>query len=112
MTEVSAPNDLRYFRCYFIPLSCLCCSFFRHFFGRKKSDDTLAMVREDAERRRLRAQRRTGLDEFLADAEAEATKEAKKVTKDYEKRVQEIKDISDEKLKEAVDVVLKEVLPE
>ena len=78
----------------------------------KKSDDTLAMVREDAERRRLRAQRRTGLDEFLADAEAEATKEAKKVTKDYEKRVQEIKDISDEKLKEAVDVVLKEVLPE
>ena len=80
--------------------------------AQRKSDDTLTMVKEDAERRRQRAQRRTGLEEFLAEAEAEATKEAKKVTKDYEKRVQEIKYTSDEKIKEAVDMVLKEVLPQ
>jgi vacuolar-type H+-ATPase subunit H len=80
--------------------------------AQKKSDETLAMVKEDAERKRQRAQRRTGLDEFLVDAEAEAKEEAKKATKEYEKRAQEIKDISDEKLKEAVDLVLKEVLPQ
>ena len=70
------------------------------------------MVREDAERKRQRAQRRTGLDEFLAESEAEAAKEAVKVSKEYEKRVQEIKDTSDAKIKEAVDYVLKEVLPQ
>ena len=80
--------------------------------AQKKSDETLAQVKEDADRKRLRAQRRTGLEEFLAESEAEAAKEAKKVSKEYEKRVQEITGISDEKIKEAVDFVLKEVLPE
>lgn len=80
--------------------------------AQKKSDETLAMVKEDAERKRQRAQRRTDLDEFLAESEAEAAKEAAKVSKEYEKRVQEIKDVSDEKLKEAIEMVLKEVLPQ
>jgi vacuolar-type H+-ATPase subunit H len=80
--------------------------------AQNKSDETLTMVKEDAEIRRQRAQRRTGLDEFLTEAEAEAKKEAEKVTKDYEKRVQEIKATSDEKIKEAVAMVLKEVLPQ
>jgi vacuolar-type H+-ATPase subunit H len=80
--------------------------------AQSKSDDTLTMVKEDAERRRQRAQRRTGLEEFLTEAETEATKEAKKVTEDYEKRVQEIKDTSEEKIKKAVEMVLKEVLPQ
>ena len=57
--------------------------------AQKQADEDLAAVREDADRRRQRAQRRTGLDEFLKDAEADAEKEAKKLTKDYEKRVQE-----------------------
>jgi vacuolar-type H+-ATPase subunit H len=52
------------------------------------------------------------LDEFLVDAEADAKKEAKKVTKDYENRVKEIMGTSDEKIKEAVDHVLKEVVPQ
>jgi vacuolar-type H+-ATPase subunit H len=76
-----------------------------------KSDLELAQAKEDAERKRQRAQRRTGLDEFLVESEAEAEKEAAKVTKEYEKRVQEITGISDDKIKEAVDFVIKEVLP-
>jgi len=77
----------------------------------KQSEDSIAQVREEAERKRQRAQRRTGLDEFLSESEAEAMKEAKKVTKDYEKRVKEIKETSDDKIKEAVNYVLEEVLP-
>jgi vacuolar-type H+-ATPase subunit H len=60
----------------------------------------------------LRAQRRTGLEEFLVESEAEAEKEAKKATKEYDKRVKDILNTSDEKIKEAVDFVLKEVLPQ
>jgi vacuolar-type H+-ATPase subunit H len=79
--------------------------------AQKQMEDSLAKVREETERKRQRAQRRTGLDEFLVEAEAEAKKEAKKVTKDYEERVKEIRNISDDKIKEAVDYVLQEVLP-
>lgn len=80
--------------------------------AQKKSDETLAMAKEDAETKRQRAQRRTGLEEFLAESEAEAAKEAEKVSKEYDERVQEITGISDGKIKEAVDFVIKEVLPE
>ena len=80
--------------------------------AQKKSDETLAQVKEDAETKRQRAQRRTGLEEFLAESEAEAAKEAEKVSMEYDERVQEITGISDGKIKEAVDFVLKEVLPE
>ena len=41
-----------------------------------------------------------------------AEKEAEKVTKDYENRVKEIKNTSEDKIKEAVDYILSEVLPE
>ena len=78
----------------------------------KEAEVSLADVKEQSEKRRLRAQRRTGLDEFLVEAEAEAKKEAKKVTKDYEKRVMEIKNIPAEKIDEVVEYILKEVLPE
>jgi vacuolar-type H+-ATPase subunit H len=80
--------------------------------AQKKSDETLALAKEDADTKRQRAQRRTGLEEFLAESEAEAAKEAEKVSKEYEKRVQGIKDTSEGKIKEAVDFVLKEVLPQ
>ena len=80
--------------------------------AQKEAEESLAEVRSETEKKRLRAQRRTGLDEFLVDAEADAKKEAKKVTKDYENRVKEIMGTSDEKIKEAVDHVLKEVIPQ
>ena len=80
--------------------------------AQRKSDRVIAQAKDESEKKRLRAQRRTGLDEFLAGAEADAKKEAAKVTKDYDKRVKEIQNISEDKLKEAVDYVLKEVLPQ
>ena len=80
--------------------------------AQNKADTSIAEARKEAEGKRLRAQRRTGLEEFLAESEAEAEKEAKKVKKEYNKRVKEIMNTSDEKIKEAVDFVLKEVLPQ
>ena len=77
-----------------------------------KADTSIAEARKEDEGKRLRAQRRTGLEEFLAESEAEAEKEAKKVKKEYNKRVKEIMNTSDEKIKEAVDFVIKEVLPQ
>jgi vacuolar-type H+-ATPase subunit H len=79
--------------------------------AQNKADASIAETRTEAEGKRLRAQRRTGLEEFLVDSVAEAEKEAKKVKKEYDKRVKEILNTSDEKIKEAVDFVLKEVLP-
>lgn len=80
--------------------------------AQRKAERIIAQAKDEAEKKRLRTQRRIGLDEFLVDAEKEAKKEAKKVTKDYEKRVEEINNVSEDKIKEAVDLVLKEVLPQ
>jgi len=79
--------------------------------AQRRSETSLAEARKEADRRRLLAQRRTGLEEFLAESEAEAEKEAKKVTKDYTKRVEEIKNTSEAKIKEAVEYIIQEVLP-
>lgn len=80
--------------------------------AQRKADRIITKAKDEAEQKRLRAQRRTGLDEFLADAEAEAKKEAAKVNKEYDKRVKEITAISNEKFNEAVDYILKEVVPQ
>ena len=46
--------------------------------AQNKSDETLTMVKEDAERRRQRAGRRTGLEEFLTEAEILLTRRSKR----------------------------------
>ena len=80
--------------------------------AQKKAETSIAEATTEAESKRVSAQRRTGLEEYLAESEAEAAKEAKKVAKDYEDRAEGIKNTSDDKIKEAVDYVLKEVLPQ
>ena len=54
--------------------------------AQRKSETSIDEARKEAERRRLLAQRRTGIEEFLAESESEAEKEAKQVTKNYEKK--------------------------
>lgn len=80
--------------------------------AQRKGDQIVAQAKDEAEKKRLRTQRRIGLDEYLVDAEAKAKEEANKVTKDYEKRVEDINKISDDKIKEVADFVLQEVLPQ
>jgi vacuolar-type H+-ATPase subunit H len=75
-----------------------------------KADEIVNAAKEESEKRLVKAQYRTDLDEFLVDAEEKAKQEAKKVEKDYAKRAQEIKTIPVDKIKEAAEMVVKEVL--
>lgn len=76
-----------------------------------KADEIVKSAKDESEKRLVRAQYRTGLDEFLKDAEEEAKQEAKRVEKDYAKRVQDIKAVPADKIKEAAELLVKEVLP-
>jgi len=77
----------------------------------QKARDMISKVKVDVERRRTMAQRGYGIDELLKKAEEKATKEAEKKLKDYKKQAEAIKDVPEEKMEEAVALVLKEVLP-
>jgi vacuolar-type H+-ATPase subunit H len=76
-----------------------------------KADEMVREAKEESERRLVRAQYRTGLDEFLKDAEAEAKKEAEKTRKDYAKQVENVKAIPEDRVKEAAELLVREVLP-
>ena len=75
-----------------------------------KADQIVNAAKEESERRLVKAQYRTDLDEFLVDAEKEARQEAKKIEKEYDKQAQEIKTFPVEKIKEAAGMVVEEVL--
>src|SRR4030042_1444074 len=75
-----------------------------------KADEIVNAAKEESEKHLVKAQYRTDLDEFLGDAEEKAKQEAKKVEKDYAKRAQEIKTIPVDKIREAAEMVVKEVL--
>jgi vacuolar-type H+-ATPase subunit H len=79
--------------------------------AQSKSENSISEARKEADRIHMLTQRRIGLEEFLAESEAEAEKEAKNVTENYNKRVMEIKNTSETKIKEAVEYILSEVLP-
>jgi V/A-type H+-transporting ATPase subunit G/H len=76
-----------------------------------KADEIINKAKTESNRRRARAQRGTGLEELLAEEEEKARKEAIKVTEKYEKQIEKLKEIPDQKMNDAVDFVLKEVLP-
>jgi vacuolar-type H+-ATPase subunit H len=79
--------------------------------AQEKADETVRVAKDEAEKRLVRAQYRTGLDEFLKDAEEEAKKEAKRVEKEYAKRAEDIKAVPEDKVREAAELLVKEVLP-
>lgn len=80
--------------------------------AQKQADEMIEAVKAESNRRRMRAQRGTGLEEMLAEEEKKAEKEAAKVSKDYEKQIEELRKIPAEKMESAVEFVIKEVLPE
>lgn len=79
--------------------------------AQEKADEIINKAKTESNRRRARAQRGSGLEELLAEEEEKARKEAVKVTENYEKQVEKLKEIPDQKMNESVDFVLKEVLP-
>ena len=79
--------------------------------AQNKADEMIRTARSDAEYRRKRAQRGTGIDELIAEEEKKARKEADKITKEYADKVDDLRNISEEKMNEAQALVLGEVLP-
>jgi V/A-type H+-transporting ATPase subunit G/H len=80
--------------------------------AQKKADDTIKEAKEDAEKRRIRAQRRSGLEEFLKEAESEAKVEAEKIKKEYVAKASSIRRIPQTKIDDTASFVVKEVLSE
>ena len=78
----------------------------------RKASEMISKAKAEAERRRNLAQRGTGIDELLSEAEEKAKVEAEKSLEGYKERVEALKKVPEEKKQEAVALVLKEVLPE
>ncbi len=77
----------------------------------RKADEAINSAKADAEYRRGRAERGTGIDDLIAAEEKKAKKEAEKIAEEYQKKIDELTHIPDEKIEDSVDLVLKEVLP-
>lgn len=78
----------------------------------RRASEMISNARAEAERRRNLAQRGTGIDELLSEAEEKAKVEAEKSLEGYKERVEALKKVPEDKKREAVALVLKEVLPE
>jgi len=79
--------------------------------ARRRADETISEAREEAENRRIRARRGDGIEDLIRAEEEKAKKEAAKILEDYRGRAEAIKEVSPERLEEAVNFVLKEALP-
>jgi len=79
--------------------------------AKSKAEEIIKTAKSDAEYRRNRAQRGTGIDELIAKEEKKAQVDAENIFKEYSKKVKDLRNISDDKLKKAETMVLGEVLP-
>ena len=79
--------------------------------AQSKADEMIRTARSDAEYRRKRAQRGTGIDELIAEEEKKARVDAEKIAKEFSEKVEDLRKISDDKMNEAEAMVLGEVLP-
>ncbi len=77
-----------------------------------KANDMISKAKTEAERRRNLAQRGSGIDELLSEAEEKAKVEAEKSFESYRKKAAALKEVPEDKMEEAVIRVLKEALPE
>jgi vacuolar-type H+-ATPase subunit H len=80
--------------------------------AQSQADEKITAARNEAARKRAMAQRGTGIEELLKDEEKKAAKEAKKILKDYNAKAEALKDVPRDKIKAAIETVIKEVLPQ
>ena len=78
----------------------------------RKANEMISKAKSEAERRRNMAQRGSGIDELLSEAEEKAKVEAEKSLEGYREKAEALKKFPEEKMREAVAFVLREVLPE
>jgi vacuolar-type H+-ATPase subunit H len=76
------------------------------------ADEKITAAQNEAARKKAMAQRGTGIEELLKEEEKKAEKEAKKILKDYTAKAEALKDVPEDKMKAAIETVIKEVLPQ
>jgi vacuolar-type H+-ATPase subunit H len=76
------------------------------------ADEKIMAARNEAARKRAMAQRGTGIEELIKEEEKKAEREAKKILKDYETKAEALKDVPEDKMKAAIETVIKEALPQ
>lgn len=79
--------------------------------AQRRAEEMISKARTEAENKRARAQRGHGIDDLIQAEEEKAKKDAAKILKDYKKKADETKKVPEDRFKEAVELVLKEVLP-
>ena len=77
----------------------------------RKAEEIINSAKADAEYRQGKAQRGTGIEDLIVAEEKRAKQDAEKVAEDYRKKIGELKKIPRENLDEAVNLIMKEVLP-
>ncbi|RLI10456.1 hypothetical protein DRO42_01260 [Candidatus Bathyarchaeota archaeon] len=79
--------------------------------AQKKANEMIAKAKAEAEDRQIRARRGAGIDDLIRAEEEKAKKEAAKIMEDYRRKAEELRKVPDDRFKESVDLVLREVLP-
>ncbi|MGQ9680243.1 MAG: V-type ATPase subunit subunit G family protein [Candidatus Bathyarchaeia archaeon] len=79
--------------------------------ARRKADEMIARAKDDAENRRIMAQRGDGIEDLLKAEEDKAKQEAAKILEEYRRRAEAVERVPREKIEEAISLVLREVLP-
>ena len=78
----------------------------------RRANEMISKAKTEAERKRNLAQRGSGIDELLREAEEKAKVEAKNNLENYMKKAEALKQLPEDKMEEAVVKILKEALPE
>ena len=79
--------------------------------AKRRAKEIISQARTEAENKRARAQRGRGIDDLIQAEESKAKKEAAEIMKDYKNKAEATKNVLEERFEEAVNLVLKEVLP-
>lgn len=80
--------------------------------AQRKAEGLLANARTEAEEKRARAQRGQGIDALVKEEEAKAKIEAEKVKTEYKKKADALRNSPKAKRAKAIEMVVKEVLPQ
>jgi vacuolar-type H+-ATPase subunit H len=78
----------------------------------QRAEKIMAEARDEARNLRLRAETGEAVDETVKEAEKAAAEDAKKIQAEYDMRLQELGKIPPARFEEAVELVLKRVVPQ
>jgi vacuolar-type H+-ATPase subunit H len=79
--------------------------------AQKRADEMISRAKDEAENRRIGAQRGDGIEDITRGEEEKAKREAEKILEDYRLKAEAVGKVPKERFDEAVKLVFVEVLP-